>query len=137
MVEQQLRAAADAGVPAVILSASEGGIYGRYGFGVATQVRRSTVQRRRARLAAPVDDHAVRRLTTAQARPLLPEIHERWRRQTPGGVNRDEDRWSSCCSIAPPTAAVGRACSTSSIRTATSPTACGQSGAPATHSTNA
>lgn len=36
VVEQQLRAAAADGVAAVVLNASEGGIYGRYGFGVAT-----------------------------------------------------------------------------------------------------
>ncbi len=94
LVEHQVRAAAAAGVAAVILSASQGGIYGRYGFGVATQVRRSVVQRRRAEIAAPVGSAAVRRLTTEQARSVLPSIHERWRRQTPGGLHRSDDRWT-------------------------------------------
>lgn len=93
LIERQLRAASANGDAAVILSASEGGIYGRYGFGVATRVRRARVQRRRARLVTPVDASAVRRLSTADARGLLPPLYERWRRRTPGGVTRGERRW--------------------------------------------
>jgi predicted acetyltransferase len=93
MIERQLRAAAQSGQAAVILSASEGGIYGRYGFGVATQVRRSVVQRRRARLSMAVDTGAVERLTTERARAVLPGLYERWRRATPGGLSRSEQRW--------------------------------------------
>jgi predicted acetyltransferase len=94
MVEQQLREQAAAGTAAVILSASEGGIYGRYGFGVATEVRHTVVQRRRARMTSPVDTSAVRRLTTDHAREVLPGLYERWRRQTPGGLTRDQRRWT-------------------------------------------
>src|SRR3954452_17434774 len=93
LLEQQVRAAAAAGDAAVILGASEGGIYGRYGFGVATHHRRSVVQRRRARFADPVDAGAVQRMSTERAREFLPALYERWRRGTPGGVTRDERRW--------------------------------------------
>jgi predicted acetyltransferase len=93
LLEQQVRDARDRGISALILSASEGGIYGRYGFGVATYVRHSVVQRRRARIAQPVDAGAVRRLSTADARDLLPDLYERWRRASPGGVSRDARRW--------------------------------------------
>lgn len=93
MIERQLRAAAERDDAAVVLMASEGGIYGRYGFGVATQLRRSRVQRRRARLAVPPDTSAVRRMATDEARAVLPALYERWRRATPGGVSRDERRW--------------------------------------------
>ncbi len=93
LLEQQVRAAAAAGDAALILGASEAGIYGRYGFGVATHHRLSVVQRRRARLAEPVDTGAVQRMTTERARDLLPALYERWRRGTPGGVTRDERRW--------------------------------------------
>ena len=72
VVEDQLRAGAAAGFAASVLGASEGGIYGRFGFGVATQVRRTAVQRLRARLAVPVDTSAVRRLSGAAARAALP-----------------------------------------------------------------
>jgi predicted acetyltransferase len=93
LMEHQLGAAAAGGQAAVILAASEGGIYGRYGFGVATQVRRSVVSRRRARLAAPAVASPIERLPTERAAAVLPDIYERWRRVTPGGVTRDERRW--------------------------------------------
>lgn len=93
MIERQLRASAEAGDAATILTASEGAIYGRYGFGVGTHVRLAQVQRRRARIARPVDTRAVRRVSTEEARDLLPALHERWRRVTPGGITRDERRW--------------------------------------------
>jgi predicted acetyltransferase len=93
MIWRQLRASADAGDAATILGASEGAIYGRFGFGVATQVRLARVQRRRARIAHPVDTSAVQRVTTDDARDLLPALYERWRRVTPGGITRDERRW--------------------------------------------
>jgi predicted acetyltransferase len=93
MVEQQLREHAAEGLAATVLTASEGGIYGRYGFGVSSHVRRTVVDRVRSRLATPVDSSAVRRLTTDEARELLPALHERWRRQVPGALTRSADRW--------------------------------------------
>lgn len=93
LVERQLRTAADAGIAAAALGASEGMIYGRYGFGVATSRRKAVVQRRRARLATPVDTSAVRRLSADEAPDVLPALYERWRAQTPGAVTRDAQRW--------------------------------------------
>ena len=93
LIERQLRDRAADGAAAAILSASEGGIYGRYGFGVADQAVETVVERRDARLRTHVDDHGVRRLTTEAARDVLAGIHERWRRQVPGAVNRTPDRW--------------------------------------------
>ena len=93
LIEQQLRTTADAAIPAMILSASEGAIYGRYGFGAATRVRKLLVQRRRARMAAPVDTGQVQRMGTAEARGILPGLYERWRKTSPGGITRDERRW--------------------------------------------
>ena len=93
LLERQIRAAADAGVAAVLLYASEGGIYGRFGFGNATVFRLTVVHRRRSRFAEPVDASAVRRLNNEEAAPLLPAIYDRWRRQIPGAVSRDEQRW--------------------------------------------
>jgi len=93
LIEQQLREHAADGWVASALTASEGGIYGRYGYGVATQARRTVVDRSRARLRENVDTSAVRRLTTAEARPQLLELHERWRVRTPGAVTRWPERW--------------------------------------------
>jgi predicted acetyltransferase len=93
VLERQLREHAARGFVATVLGASEGGIYGRYGFGVASRMRRTSLDRVRSRLAAPVDASAVRRLTTEQAQPVLPALHERWRRAVPGAFGRDERRW--------------------------------------------
>ena len=93
LLQHQLRAAADAGAAGCVLEASEGGIYGRYGFGVATQKRRTVVDRRRARLAHPVAAGTVRRLTNDAARDVLPGLYDRWQRSTAGAVSRDTRRW--------------------------------------------
>jgi predicted acetyltransferase len=93
MVEKQLRDGAAAGFAAAVLLASEGGIYGRYGFGIATQTRRTVVDRRRAELARPVDTSAVERLTTDAAREILPGLFDRWRATTPGAFGISEARW--------------------------------------------
>jgi predicted acetyltransferase len=93
MIERQLREHSAAGWTASALTASEGGIYGRYGYGVASHLRRVVLGRRRARLRERVDASAVRRLGTDAARPLLAELHERWRAQTPGAVTRWPQRW--------------------------------------------
>jgi predicted acetyltransferase len=51
LMDTQLRAAAQRGVPISILTASEASIYGRYGFGIATRTRKAVIDRRAARLA--------------------------------------------------------------------------------------
>jgi predicted acetyltransferase len=93
MLDKQLGAAAEAGVTVSALFASQGGIYGRYGYGVATQTRHTVVDRRRAQFARPVDTSAVRRMSTAEARDLLPDRYERWRAITPGAFGISAARW--------------------------------------------
>jgi predicted acetyltransferase len=93
LIEHQLRAHAEQGYAATVLGASEAGIYGRFGFGVASSVRRASIDRLRGHLAVPVDAGAVRRLSTDRARDVLPELYERWRATTPGALGRDERRW--------------------------------------------
>jgi predicted acetyltransferase len=93
MMEQQVRDCAARGVTAMILTASEGGIYPRFGYGVATTARKIAIDRRAARFADPVNDHGVTRMITQDARPMLPGLYDRWRRQTSGGLDRNERRW--------------------------------------------
>ncbi|MEO8889444.1 MAG: GNAT family N-acetyltransferase [Jatrophihabitantaceae bacterium] len=93
MLEQQLREHAAEGLAATVLRASEGGIYGRYGFGVASHTRRTVIDRLRSRLAVPADTGRVRRLSTDAARALLPDLYERWRASVPGGLTRGADHW--------------------------------------------
>jgi predicted acetyltransferase len=93
LMHKQLRDGASRGVAAAILTASEGGIYGRFGFGCATLTRRAVVERRAARLIRPLAAHGVTRLTTEQARTVLPDRYDRWARQSPGGLERNAKRW--------------------------------------------
>ncbi len=93
LMHRQLEDYRAAGVPAAILNASEGGIYGRFGYGVASQTAKTEVDRRRAVLARPADAGTVRRVSPAEARQLFPAIHERWRAQTPGALDRTDAWW--------------------------------------------
>lgn len=92
MAEQLRRYQAD-GYAAAVLTASEGGIYERFGYGPATEIRRTVVNRRRARLRTAVDSTDVRVASPEEAQKLLPELYERWRRVTPGAVSRSEGWW--------------------------------------------
>ena len=95
LMDRQLRDLAGEGVPAAILTASEGGIYGRFGYGAATYVRRTVVDRRLGTLTRPAPDAGgeVRLLNAEQARPVLPDLHRRWREQVPGALSRTEPWW--------------------------------------------
>jgi predicted acetyltransferase len=94
LMEQQVRTCADGGVPAIVLTASEAGIYPRYGYGAATTTRTVGIERAAATLARPRTDHGVQRLSTDEARAVLPGLYDRWRRATPGGLDRNEKRWA-------------------------------------------
>ncbi len=85
---------ADAGYPIVGLTASEGGIYGRFGYGPATIEQEFSVDRRFARFRddAP-DPGGVRMVKPADHRDDLAEIYERWRLRTPGGLVRPKALW--------------------------------------------
>jgi predicted acetyltransferase len=80
---------ADARYPIAGLTASEGGIYGRFGYGPATIEVELSVDRRFARFRddAP-DPGGVRMVKPADHRDALEQLYERWRLQTPGGLVR-------------------------------------------------
>ena len=78
---------AEARYPIAALTASEGGIYGRFGYGPATTVHLMTVDRRFAEFHASVPDPGgVRMVKPAEHRDAFSAIYDRWRRQTPGGL---------------------------------------------------
>jgi len=85
---------ADARYPIAGLTASEGGIYGRFGYGPATIEQGFSVDRRFARFRddAP-DPGGVRMVKPADHRDDLEAVYERWRRRTPGGLVRTEALW--------------------------------------------
>ena len=85
---------ADARYPIAGLTASEGGIYGRFGYGPATIEQEFSVDRRVAQFRdeAP-DPGGVRIVKPADHRDELAEIYERWRLRTPGGLVRPKALW--------------------------------------------
>ena len=93
MMDRLLDDADAHGEPVAMLTASEGGIYGRFGFGVS--IRTSTVEVDTAAVAFLDDAPAgtLRMLELEEAHALEPEVFERARRVQPGAVSRFEPWW--------------------------------------------
>jgi predicted acetyltransferase len=82
------------GYPIAALTASEGGIYGRFGYGPATTDHELTIDRRFARVHADAPDPGgVRLVTPAEHRDAFAAIYDRWRQRTPGGLVRPQPLW--------------------------------------------
>jgi predicted acetyltransferase len=76
------------------LTASEGTIYGRFGYGPTTADRAVEIPRRRAVLRPDLPDTGgVRQAGTAEFRELAPDIHRRWAGRRPGAVHRTPVWW--------------------------------------------
>lgn len=93
LMEFQLAEYAAAAEPAAILTASQGGIYRRFGYGPAAVNRAVSIDRRLTGLLTPVDDAAVQVLSAERAREVLPALHRTWRLQVPGALSRSEAWW--------------------------------------------
>ena len=80
--------------PIAGLTASEGGIYGRFGYGPATIEVDLSVDRRFARFRddAP-DPGGVRMVRPADHAGDFAEIYDRWRQRGPGGLVRPKALW--------------------------------------------
>lgn len=88
------RRIADAGYPIAALTASEGGIYGRFGYGPATIEEGISIDRRFAHFRADAPDPGgVRLVKPAQHRDDFAAIYERWRQRTPGGLAFPTPLW--------------------------------------------
>jgi predicted acetyltransferase len=86
----------DGGVAVSLLTASEGGIYGRFGYGPATTERLVTIDRRRAQFRPGTPDPGgVRYVDTETARKAAPEIHRRWCAVNPGALSRSDPWWDN------------------------------------------
>jgi predicted acetyltransferase len=80
--------------PIAALLASEGGIYGRFGYGPATIEQRLRVQRRWAQFHPGVPDPGrVKVISPTEHSGELAAIDERWRRRTPGGLQTPPAMW--------------------------------------------
>jgi predicted acetyltransferase len=96
LMTQLTERARERGEPVAALWASEGTIYGRFGFGPATWARDEHVRvipEPVLRDPAP-EPLGVRLLDAAQALPVLPAIHARARGRRPGIMGRTERWWA-------------------------------------------
>ncbi|MCF7551409.1 GNAT family N-acetyltransferase [Pseudonocardia sp. WMMC193] len=76
------------------LTASQGTLYGRYGYGAATETRRIRIDKRFARFRPEAPDPGgVRMISAREARAHAPEVQARWAVGTPGSVLRHDVLW--------------------------------------------
>lgn len=97
MMEHVAADARGRGEPLAALWASEGTIYGRFGYGPATWLRDERVDLRRPlTLHAPAEEPLdVRLLTAEQAADVVPPIHERARARRGGLMRRTQTWWTA------------------------------------------
>lgn len=91
MMGDGLRGAADRGEPASALYASEWPIYGRFGFGPATESARWEV--RRDRVGPQPAPTGMQLVSPAELLELARPAYDVARAQRPGGMSRPEYRW--------------------------------------------
>jgi predicted acetyltransferase len=94
MMRRQIRDYRERGLPLSILTASEGAIYGRFGYGLASSFQSVALNTRPAvlRTDAPRGGQ-IRLLDNDDARKVLPEVHEEGRRRRPGEISRLAAWW--------------------------------------------
>ena len=93
MMTSLLDDAADRGESISILTASEGAIYGRFGYGVATRVAGLRLVRSAVGFRDPAPPGRVRLVEPDESSKLAPEVFERVRRARPGTVSRPDFWW--------------------------------------------
>lgn len=82
--------------PVAVLWASEGAIYQRFGYGLATMSGFLEVDRGRTAYARPLPPEGrMRLLDEDQAMAAFPPLYEAMRRVTPGALSRTEEWWRS------------------------------------------
>ncbi|WP_019931391.1 GNAT family N-acetyltransferase [Nocardia sp. BMG111209] len=92
---EQHRRTEAAGLPLTMFTASQGGIYGRFGYAPAIVEHDIVVARAGAAfLPTTPDPGGVELVPIAVARQAIPEIYQRWQRGTPGAQQRPEIAWA-------------------------------------------
>ncbi|QUQ65017.1 GNAT family N-acetyltransferase [Kutzneria sp. CA-103260] len=81
--------------PIATLRATEGTIYRRFGYGVATRARSAVLDTARARLhaGAPVAGDVRLVQNQDEVRRLVPELHQRFGTVRPGGITMSDGYW--------------------------------------------
>jgi predicted acetyltransferase len=99
---------ADSGYPIAALTASEGGIYGRFGYGPATVDHELTIDRRFAVLHSDAPDPGgVRLVKPGEHGGAFAAIFDRWRANTAGGLMRPQPLWEDLLADRPDNRAGG------------------------------
>jgi predicted acetyltransferase len=93
LMRRQLMDARSRGESLAILWASEGAIYGRYGYGVATQAASIDAERTSMVFDAPDPGARMGLVDSEEAARVFPPIYERVRREMPGAIARSDDWW--------------------------------------------
>jgi len=91
MVRDHLVDTMGRGEPLAGLWASESVIYGRYGFGVATE--NEEIEVHQTRVGVEGEHGSVRLIDADEARGVLPALYDAVRSQTPGMLTRDDAWW--------------------------------------------
>jgi len=96
MMRFQLDQVHERGEATAILWASEGSIYQRFGYGLATMATRLTIERDRSAFRAPRDPAgSVRFIELDEARRVLPPIHDALVADRPGFFSRTPAFWDA------------------------------------------
>jgi len=86
--------ARDRGEAIAGLEASESIIYGRFGYGLASDVAEYSIDSRASAFAVPAPDLDLALVDKDHAVKVLPEVFDRQRRTRAGEVNRTPERWA-------------------------------------------
>ena len=82
------------GEAVAVLTASEGAIYGRFGYGLATVQASVELSTAHAAFSRPVERTGrLNQVDTETARKVAPAVHDRARRRQPGDVERQDWYW--------------------------------------------
>jgi predicted acetyltransferase len=101
MMRRQLDEVAGRGEAAAILIASEAPIYGRFGYGAASENLRLEIDSRQLRFTSPPWPGRVRSVEASELRSIAPTVYERFRRAQVGAIRRDDAWWDAMAGIAP------------------------------------
>jgi predicted acetyltransferase len=101
MMRRQLDELARRDEPVAILIASEAPIYGRFGYGAASENARIEVASDRVRFAGPAPCGTVRYVDAVEFRRLAPPVYERFRLAQPGAIGRSARWWDMTTGILP------------------------------------
>ena len=94
MMSRLLDDAVAHGEPVAMLTASEGSIYERFGFGISTRSMSIELDRRVVEFARPRPAGRLRLLDGDEAGKLEPDVFDRTRRVYPGAVSRPDAWWT-------------------------------------------